>query len=87
VNSEREHALGLLDGLVGHSRPEPGIMEYHAVIDVGDQTTILLIEEFEDQAAYRHHGATDHVTKFEAGLPELLAGDPLGSSGSPSPRS
>jgi len=75
AKSEREHALELLDELVDRSRQEPGVIEYHAAIDVRDPTTIRLIEEFEDQAAYQHHEATDHVTEFEAELPELLAGD------------
>lgn len=72
----RDEARELIETLVEPSRQEDGMRNYHATVDVRDENTIRVFEQYADQAAMEAHTQTDHAQDFLEALPELLAGDP-----------
>jgi quinol monooxygenase YgiN len=59
--------------LIEPSRAEPGCRLYQATRDRADQRIFLLFEIYDDEAAYRAHGASEHFQRWAAGqaLPVL----------------
>ena len=72
----REDALDLADHLVEQSNREDGVIDYRAAVDVQDANRIRFFEQYEDAAAVEAHEESDHFQRFEAELPDLLAGEP-----------
>jgi autoinducer 2-degrading protein len=58
-----------VEGIQRHaatSRNEPGCIRYEVLRDLGDPTTFLLYEVFEDNAAYEAHAASGHHESWMA---------------------
>ena len=72
----REDALDLADHLVEQSNQEAGVVDYRAAVDVQDENRIRFFEQYEDEAALEAHESSEHFQRFEAELPDLLAGEP-----------
>lgn len=72
----REDALELADHLVEQSNEEDGVIDYRAAVDVQDETVLRFFEQYEDAAAVEAHEESEHFGRFEAELPDLLAGEP-----------
>jgi len=72
----RERATELVRELAENSREEEGIIEYRVAVDVDDENLFRFFEQYEDKAAFGAHAESDHFERFEAELPELLAGEP-----------
>ncbi|WP_225336310.1 putative quinol monooxygenase [Halomicrobium urmianum] len=73
---KREEALELAEDLVEKSNQEPGMIEYRATTDIGDENVIRFFEQYEDAEAFESHTQTAHFENFEEQLPDLLAGEP-----------
>lgn len=74
--AKRDKALDLVEDLVEHSQAEAGMIDYRATIDIDDRNVIRFFEQYEDEAAFEAHSQSDHFQEFEAGLPDLLGGEP-----------
>ena len=62
--------------LAGPSREEPGCMLYDVCRSKSDANELLVLEEWESQAALDEHMATPHFQAFVAAIGEALAGEP-----------
>lgn len=77
IDSERrDEALDHVETLVEQSNQEDGVIEYRAAVDIEDENTIRIFEQYEDAEAVDVHNQTEHFQAFEERLPELLAGEP-----------
>lgn len=74
--AKRDEALDMIEELAEQSRAEDGMIDYRAATDVSDPNVVRFFEQYEDAAAFEAHSQTDHFEKFEAALPDLLAGEP-----------
>jgi len=72
----RDEALDLARDLVAASNEEPGVVDYHATIDIEDETVLRFVERYEDAAAAEAHEESEHFQSFAASLPDVLDGDP-----------
>lgn len=75
----REAALDAVDDLVTASNREEGVVEYRAGVDVQDENTIRVFEQYEDEAALAAHEESEHFRAFVERLPEFVAGDLSGT--------
>lgn len=75
-SDRRDEAVEMIRELVDDSRQEAGIIEYRVATDIEDQNVFRFVERYEDEAAFESHADTDHFERFEAALPDLLAGEP-----------
>jgi len=77
IDPERhDEATDLMQDLAEHSRAEDGVNQYRVAADIEDPSIFRFFEQYEDEAAFAAHGETDHFERFEAALPDLLAGEP-----------
>jgi len=74
--TKRTEAMDLIDGLVDQSNREEGTIDYRAAVDVQDENTIHIFEQYEDEDALEAHTNTDHYHEFEEQISALLAGEP-----------
>lgn len=75
----QEHvARQLISGFVGPTRLEPGCLQYRLLSDPADDSRIVLIEEWQDEAALQAHNATPGYAELMATLAPLLAGEGSG---------
>jgi quinol monooxygenase YgiN len=56
-----------LEALAGPSREEPGNLAYLVHRDPEDPRVFVLYERYEDEAAYRAHGESDHFQELAVG--------------------
>jgi quinol monooxygenase YgiN len=59
--------------LTGPSRAEPGCRAYRPLRDVSDPRVFVIYEEYDDEAAYEAHAASEHFRRhaLEEGIPLL----------------
>lgn len=57
----------LLESLTAASRQEPGCVSYVPHFIDGEPTTVLLYEQYRDDAAAAHHRCTPHFKQFAVG--------------------
>lgn len=74
--SRRDEAIDLISHLVEQSNREPGAIDYRAAVDITDENTIRIFEQYEDEDALESHTNTDHYQEFEEQISGLLAGEP-----------
>lgn len=74
--ARRDEAIDLIDGLVDQSNREQGTIDYRAAVDIQDENTIHIFEQYEDEDALEAHTDTDHYHDFEEQISGLLAGEP-----------
>lgn len=75
---DREQVAGLLRELALASRQEPGCVSYLPHTTETDPSTVVLYEQYRDQAALDLHRSTPHFQKFAAGgLFQLMRGREL----------
>lgn len=71
---EAERALGDMIAYVRSA--EPGTRRYALHRAVGDPTTLLMYEQYADQAALDTHGTSERIQQLFAALGPLLDGQP-----------
>jgi quinol monooxygenase YgiN len=71
----RDEALELFDELAEQSRSEPGVVAYHATVDVSDPNVVRFVERYEDAAAAEAHTETGHYERFVDQLPRFVDGE------------
>jgi quinol monooxygenase YgiN len=57
----------ILEELTRLSRQEPGCVSYIAHWVESEPTTVLIYEQYRDEAAVEHHRGTPHFAKFAIG--------------------
>jgi quinol monooxygenase YgiN len=62
-----DEALEILRELAPASRAEPGCDYYIPARDPENPRSILIFEQYHDQAAFEAHGATEHFQRLAAG--------------------
>lgn len=74
--ARRDEAIDLIADLVEQSNREEGTIDYRAAVDIQDENTIRIFEQYEDEAALEAHTNTDHYQRFQEQISDLLAGEP-----------
>jgi quinol monooxygenase YgiN len=69
-----ERLEAVIGEMVGPSRAEPGCRFYQAHRSPGDPRLFFLYEQYEDEAGYEAHMASEHFTRLvkEEAIPHLL---------------
>jgi quinol monooxygenase YgiN len=70
----RAAAVAAAERMAQATRAEPGCISYGFFADVSDPNTILIFEEWEEEAALTRHFATPHMAAFAAEIPRFVAG-------------
>jgi quinol monooxygenase YgiN len=66
-NDDRAEIERILTELTLASREEPGCVSYIPHFVVGDQNTVLIYEQYRDEAAVEAHRASPHFAKYAVG--------------------
>ena len=72
----RDEAARAALAMVEATRREPGCVSYAFYGDLVDPGTFFLFEEWESDAALAAHFQTEHMARFQAEVPSLLAAPP-----------
>ncbi|MGI4829359.1 MAG: putative quinol monooxygenase [Janthinobacterium lividum] len=64
---DREQIAGILRELTLASRQEPGCVSYIAHTVEADPDTVLIYEQYRDEAAVEQHRATPHFARLAVG--------------------
>jgi quinol monooxygenase YgiN len=64
---DRKDIADLLENLTMLSRQEPGCVTYVPHFVEGEPCTVLIYEQYKDDAAVEHHRGTEHFAKFAVG--------------------
>ena len=65
--SDREEITEILCQLTPASRNEPGCVSYVPHFVEGEACTVLIYEQYADEAALEHHKATPHFHQYAVG--------------------
>jgi quinol monooxygenase YgiN len=66
-DEDREEIAGVLRALAAESRKEPGCVSYIPHVLDGSPDTVLIYEQYMDEAAVEHHRGTPHFAKYAVG--------------------
>ncbi len=64
---DHEKVVEILRHLTAASRQEPGCISYIPHFVEGDNTTVLIYEQYADEAALDHHRNSPHFAQFAIG--------------------
>jgi quinol monooxygenase YgiN len=64
---DHEKVTEILRPLTDASRREPGCVSYIPHFIEGDNTTVLIYEQYKDEAALEHHRSTPHFAQYAVG--------------------
>ena len=70
----RAEAVRVAVAMAEATRAEPGCLSYRFAADLGDPNTLLVFEEWEDDASLARHFETEHMASFRRAVPDLVAG-------------
>jgi quinol monooxygenase YgiN len=75
-----DRVAAVVDELARASRAEPGCVQFRPNRSSDDSARFLLYEEYEDDAAFEAHRASEHFNRLVLGeaVPNLLADRELG---------
>jgi len=65
--SDREDITETLCQLAAESRKEPGCVSYVPHLVEGEACTVLIYEQYADEAALEHHRTTPHFHQYAVG--------------------
>ncbi len=65
--ADRERVAEILRALQPASQQEPGCVSYTAHFVEGEPATVLIYEQYKDEAALEHHRNTPHFKQYAAG--------------------
>jgi quinol monooxygenase YgiN len=71
----RDAAIEAATELAQHSREEDGVIDYRVALDIEDDVTLRVFEQYEDDEAVESHMGSDHFEAFQGKIPEFVAGD------------
>ena len=72
----RDEAIESLTELGEASREEEGVVDYRVTTDVGEENTVRIFEEYEDEDAVNAHMTSEHFGAFQ-GKVGGFAGGPV----------
>lgn len=64
---DREELTEILRNLTTLSRQEPGCVSYVPHFVEGEACTVLIYEQYRDEAAVEHHRGTEHFKRYAVG--------------------
>jgi len=64
---DHDQVVEILKPLAAASRKEPGCVSYVPHFIEGDNSTILIYEQYQDEAALEHHRTTPHFAQYAIG--------------------
>jgi quinol monooxygenase YgiN len=65
--NDREKIVEILRSLTEASRREPGCVTYVPHFIEGDNATVLIYEQYKDEAALEHHRSSPHFAQYAVG--------------------
>jgi quinol monooxygenase YgiN len=65
--ADRDAIAEILHELTSASRQEPGCISYIAHFVEGEPATVLIYEQYKDEAALEHHRNTPHFHQYAVG--------------------
>jgi quinol monooxygenase YgiN len=71
---EQKAAIEALSALGEASREEEGVVEYRVTTDVDDESTVRIIEEYENEDAVNAHSQSEHYGVFRKKVGDFAAG-------------
>jgi quinol monooxygenase YgiN len=71
--SHETRLLDELNAMISPSEAEPGCLAYRPLVDPNTPGAMVIIEQWQDEAALQHHFTTDHFRHVAAILDEILA--------------
>ena len=71
-----EHALAVMQAVVGPSRALPGVISFDIGRDIVDPNSVVAVEVFEDRDALDRQEAQPEVAKVLSVLPQIVAAPP-----------
>jgi quinol monooxygenase YgiN len=66
-SSDREEIAGILSNLTRESRKEPGCVTYIPHFVEGEPATVVIYEQYADEAALEAHRGTAHFQQYAVG--------------------
>ncbi|MDP9039401.1 MAG: antibiotic biosynthesis monooxygenase [Acidobacteriota bacterium] len=67
AEEHHERVAEFLRQLTGASRQEPGCVAYNAHFVADDPSTVLIYEQYKDDAALEHHRHSPHFSQYATG--------------------
>jgi quinol monooxygenase YgiN len=64
---EQDGVRRAITALIGPSRAEAGVRFYHAMVDLDDPHVFVLVEVYDDAAAYQAHLDSPHFQRHAVG--------------------
>jgi quinol monooxygenase YgiN len=64
---DHEKIVEILQSLTEASRREPGCVTYVPHFIEGDNATVLIYEQYKDEAALEHHRSSPHFAQYAVG--------------------
>jgi quinol monooxygenase YgiN len=65
--NDHEKIVEILQSLTEASRREPGCVTYVPHFIEGDNATVLIYEQYKDEAALEHHRSSTHFAQYAVG--------------------
>ena len=75
---QAQTARDLITRFVEPTRGEPGCLQYRLLADPADDDHLVLVEEWQDEAALQAHNGTPGYAELMGALMPLLAGEGSG---------
>ncbi|MDO0926610.1 putative quinol monooxygenase [Streptomyces sp. TG1A-8] len=79
AEGKADQVRSLIQSVVERTRAEDGCLRYDLLRDLDDDSHMILIEEWRDQAALDAHLASEHLTSLFQEMMPLLAGEGRGT--------
>ncbi|MFB7090329.1 putative quinol monooxygenase [Streptomyces sp. NPDC056296] len=79
AEGKADQVRSLIESVVERTRAEDGCLRYELLRDLDDDSHIILIEEWRDQASLDAHLASEHLTTMFQTMMPLLAGEGHGT--------
>lgn len=72
---EEEAVAGVISQMIEPTRAEPGNQAYQCLRSPEDPRVFVLIEQYDDEAAYAAHGVSKHFQEYAVaqGIPRLAS--------------
>jgi quinol monooxygenase YgiN len=70
--TDRDAVTEMLRHLGPASRQEPGCINYIAHFVDAEPATVLIYEQYQDEAALEHHRTTPHFQRYATGLYQIM---------------
>lgn len=75
--SKRNDYLKMMEELVKNSNQEEGVLFYQHYEDVSERNSFVVVENYKDEQAMRHHNDSDHFKTFSQHISDYIIEKPV----------